>query len=150
VSDLWRATRSKRQIRKDLLEALKAKGRDVDAKYEEAVEHNLDRVKAIDDFEFPVVEIRKDEASDEDVAEIFVRINNQGMRLGQADFVLTLLSVFHGKLRDRIEQRALDISKESMVASTPSNFCGRLARSDSSAPRCLRSTISARRRPGYW
>jgi hypothetical protein len=116
VSELWRGTRTKRQIRKDLLEALKAKGRDVDAKYEEAVEHNLDRVKAIDDFEFPVVEIRKDEASDEDVAEIFVRINNQGMRLGQADFVLTLLSVFHGKLRDKIEQRALDISRESMVA----------------------------------
>lgn len=30
------------------------------------------------------------------------------MRLGQADFVLTLLSVFHGALRDRIEDRAVD------------------------------------------
>jgi hypothetical protein len=116
VSELWRATRSKRQIRKDLLDALKAKGRVVDGAYEEAVEHNLDRVKAIDDFEFPVVEIRKDEATDEDVAEIFVRINNQGMRLGQADFVLTLLSVFHGDLRDRIEARAAAISRESVVA----------------------------------
>ena len=32
------------------------------------------------------------EATEEDVAEIFVRINNQGTRLGQADFVLTLLA----------------------------------------------------------
>ena len=43
--------------------------------------------------------------------EIFVRINNQGTRLGQPDFVLTLLSVFHGELRDRIEERARAMSQ---------------------------------------
>jgi hypothetical protein len=53
---------------------------------------------------------------DEDVAEIFVRINNQGTRLGQADFVLTLLSVYHGELRDRIEERARAMSEGAVVA----------------------------------
>ena len=75
------------------------KGRAVDEKYEDAMERNLDRAHAISDYRFPTVDIRKtattreEEATEEDVAEIFVRINNQGTRLGQADFVLTLLSV---------------------------------------------------------
>ena len=53
--------------------------------------------------------------TEEDVAEIFVRINNQGTRLGQADFVLTLLSVYHGELRDRIEERAQAMSQGTVV-----------------------------------
>lgn len=120
VSELWGGRRTKGQIRKELLAGLKSKGRVIDANYEDAVEHNLDRAQAIVDFRFPVIDIRKtaqnEEATEEDVAEIFVRINNQGSRLGQADFVLTLLSVFHGKLRDKIEQRAEAISAESVVA----------------------------------
>ena len=57
-----------------------------------------------------------EEVTDEDVADIFVRINNQGTRLGQADFVLTLLSVFHDKLRDQIEARARAMSQGTIIA----------------------------------
>jgi hypothetical protein len=111
VTELWNGKRARHQIRKDLMNALRDRGRVVDDKYEEAVELNLERAHAISDYRFPTVDIRKtaatrdEEATEEDVAEIFVRINNQGTRLGQADFVLTLLSVFHGSLRDRIEER---------------------------------------------
>jgi hypothetical protein len=86
------------------------------------VERNLDRAHAIIDYRFPSVDIRKtaakqsEEATEEDVAEIFVRINNQGTRLGKADFVLTLLSVYHGELRDRIEERARVMSHNEVVA----------------------------------
>ena len=103
------------------MNALRDKGRAVDEKYEDAVERNLDRAHAISDYRFPTVDIRKtattqdEEATEEDVAEIFVRINNQGTRLGQADFVLTLLSVFHGELRDRIEERARAMSQGTVV-----------------------------------
>lgn len=63
----------------------------------------------------PFYATQEDEVTEEHVAEIFVRINNQGTRLGQADFVLTLLSVFHGELRDRIEDRARAMSQESVI-----------------------------------
>jgi hypothetical protein len=122
VTELWRGPREKRQIRKDLMNALRDRGRVVDDKYEEAVELNLERAHGLSDYRFPTVDIRKtaatrdEEATEEDVAEIFVRINNQGTRLGQADFVLTLLSVFHGPLRDRIEERAKAMSDGSLVA----------------------------------
>jgi hypothetical protein len=122
ITELWNGTRSKPQIRRDLMNALRDKGRVVDARYEDAAERNLDRAHSIVDYRFPTVDIRKtattqdDEATEEDVAEIFVRINNQGTRLGQADFVLTLLSVYHGELRDRIEERSKTMSLGAVVA----------------------------------
>jgi hypothetical protein len=122
VTELWNGTRPKPQIRRDLMNALRDKGRAIDETYEDAVERNLDRAHSITDYRFPTVDIRKtaatqdDEATEEDVAEIFVRINNQGTRLGQADFVLTLLSVYHGELRDRIEERARGMSLGTVVA----------------------------------
>lgn len=121
VTELWRGPRERRQIRKDLMNALRDKGRVVDDRYEEAVELNLERAHALGDYRFPTVDIRKtaatrdEEATEEDVAEIFVRINNQGTKLGQADFVLTLLSVFHGSLRDQIEDRARAMANDSLV-----------------------------------
>lgn len=118
VTELWAGTKTPSQIRKELIKALEEKGREIDAKYEDAVDHNLARAKAIAEYRFPIVDIRKtdaEEASDQDVAEIFVRINNQGTRLGQADFVLTLLAVFQGNLRDRIEDRAIEMSKAGII-----------------------------------
>jgi hypothetical protein len=121
VTDLWDGRRLTSQIRRDLINDLQDKGRAVDDKYEDAVDNNLGRAHAIGDYRFPTVDIRKTattqdkEATEEDVAEIFVRINNQGTRLGQADFVLTLLSVYHGELRDRIEDRSRAMSQGAVV-----------------------------------
>ena len=121
VTELWSGRRPNPQIRRDLINALRDKGRAVDDKYEDAVERNLGRAHAISDYRFPTVDIRKtattqdEDVTEEDVAEIFVRINNQGTRLGQADFVLTLLSVYHGELRDRIEERSREMSLGTVV-----------------------------------
>jgi hypothetical protein len=121
VTELWDGQRLPFQIRRDLINALRDKGRAVDDNYENAVDHNLGRAQAITEYRFPTVDVRKtatrrdEEATEEDVAEIFVRINNQGTRLGQADFVLTLLSVYHGDLRDRIEERSRAMSQGTVV-----------------------------------
>lgn len=122
VSVLWSSNRPMSQVRRDVLTALREKGRTVEQNYEDAVEMNLERARSIEGYRFPTVEIRKtaaaggDEISEEDVADIFVRINNQGTKLGQADFVLTLLSVFHGELRDRLEERSRAMSHDSVVS----------------------------------
>ena len=119
VSELWRGPRTKAQIRKDILRALEERGRVIDDAYRDATDINLDRAQGIANYRIPTVEIRKtataEEIGEEDVAEIFVRINSQGTRLGQADFVLTLLSVFHGELRDRIETGARAMSTNAIV-----------------------------------
>jgi hypothetical protein len=121
ITELWSGGRLKGQIRRALLERLKDSGRVLDDEYTFAVEHNLDVAHAIAEYKFPTVEIRKatggaeDEATDNDVAEIFVRINNQGTKLKQADFVLTLLAVFQPQLRDVIEGRAREMSEGAVV-----------------------------------
>jgi hypothetical protein len=119
VTDLWSGHRTVVQIRKDLIKNLRERGRLVDDAYEEAVDTNLARAQAIRDYRFPTVEIRKtagvQDVSEEDVADIFVRINSQGKRLGQSDFVLTLLSVSRRELRDRIEARAAALSTSGVV-----------------------------------
>lgn len=122
VTELWDGRRLPSEIRRELIETLQDKGRVVDNDYTDAVDSNIGRAHALSDYRFPTVDIRKtaarrdDEVTEEDVADIFVRINNQGTRLGQADFVLTLLSVYHGELRDRIEDRSREMSKGSVVA----------------------------------
>jgi hypothetical protein len=119
VRELWDNKRTKSKMAREIFAALKEKGREVSDEYESAVEENLDRAQAIANYTFPVVTLQKaagpDDTSEEDIAEIFVRINNQGKRLGHADFVLTLLSVFHGALRDRIEHRSVEMSRESVI-----------------------------------
>lgn len=45
VTELWSGKRPKPQIRRDLINALRDKGRAVDEKYEDAVERNLDRAQ---------------------------------------------------------------------------------------------------------
>jgi len=121
ATELWKLNASKPQLRRDLVNALRDKGRAVDEKYQDAVERNIDRAYSIAEYRFPTVDIRKttttqgEEVTEEDVAEIFVRINNQGARLGQADFVLTLLSVYHGDLRDRIEKRSREMSLRTVI-----------------------------------
>jgi hypothetical protein len=150
VSELWSGKRSKPQIRKDLLAGLKAKQREIDPAYENAVEHNLDRVHSIGDFRFPVVDIRKtaqnEEATEEDVAEIFVRINNQGMRLGQADFVLTLLRCFTAPCATRSRSARRRSRKSRSSRWTRSNSCAPPAPSALTAPRWRRSIGSS----GAW
>jgi hypothetical protein len=53
VTDLWNGPRPKPQIRRDLMNALRDKGRIVDEHYEDAVESNLDRAYSIVDYSFP-------------------------------------------------------------------------------------------------
>ena len=115
ATDIWTGRRSTFQIRRDLKNTLHERGRDIDERYEDAVAFNLERAGSIANYSFPTVDIRRTAATDEDVADIFVRINNQGVRLGQTDFVLTLLSVYHPELRDKLEACAREMSIGAVV-----------------------------------
>jgi hypothetical protein len=119
VSELWTSKQPNMVIRRRLLERMRDQGRAVEATYEQAVEANIDFARRIHDYRFPTIEIRdtgNGTIDDADISEIFVRINNEGKRLGQADFVLTLLSVYQPDLRERIEARARAMSDGSLVA----------------------------------
>ncbi len=77
-----------------------------DAALTEVEEDNLDerinRVHDLRDFRFQVVELSSS-TDEEQVAEIFVRTNSEGVSLNQADFILTLMSVHWEKGRRQLE-----------------------------------------------
>lgn len=77
---------------KEFLAQVKSKVELADAD-EEAIAHNLDRLFDLRKYPFTALEIASS-VDEEQVADIFVRINSKGVPLNQADFILTLLSVF--------------------------------------------------------
>lgn len=90
------------QAAKEYLSRLQAK-RTVSEDEEETVHNNIQRLFSITDFPFdPVVVINAD-VSEETVGNLFVRVNDGGTKLREADFLLTLLSAEWEDGRRRLE-----------------------------------------------
>ena len=78
---------------KKYLERLEAsRGEPLDQAEQDAIGERIQRVQELGNFTFHVVVLNAD-TDEEQVAEIFVRVNSEGVSLNQADFILTLLSV---------------------------------------------------------
>ncbi len=75
----------------------------VDAAMEREVEVSIQRLASLGGYRFQVVQI-KEEVPRETVAEIFVRINSEGVNLSSADFILTWMSVFWEQGRNELEK----------------------------------------------
>ena len=99
-----------------------AEGRGVELSQEEEdeLEDRIDRVYDLQSFRFQVVELNAG-ANEEQVAEIFVRINSEGVKLNQADFILTLMSVHWEKGRQQLEAFCRDAVDPKVAGPSPKN-----------------------------
>lgn len=96
------------KARSDYLTRLKADtNRTVDAETERRVEVAINRLHQLQTYLFQVVQI-KENIDRETVADIFVRINSEGVNLSSADFILTWMSVFWEEGRSQLETFARD------------------------------------------
>ncbi len=88
----------------------------------ETISNNLTRLFNLQNYPFTALEIAST-VDDEQVADIFVRINSEGVTLNQADFILTLLSVFWEDGRMELEQfsRASRVPPKPGSGSSPFN-----------------------------
>jgi hypothetical protein len=102
ISDLWTSGKSSYQMVKGFLNSLQQKT-PLSEEEEERISHNLDRLFDLQKYPFTALEIAST-VDEEHVADIFVRINSEGVKLTQADFILTLLSVFWDKGRADLEE----------------------------------------------
>ena len=102
ISQLWSSGASSRKLVNGFIEKLGQKVELSEAE-EEHIAHNLDRLFDLQKYPFTALEIAQS-VEEEQVADIFVRINSEGVKLNQADFILTLLSVFWEKGRTDLEQ----------------------------------------------
>lgn len=87
---------------------------------EDLLEERVDRVRDLRDFRFQVIELGMT-ASEEQVAEIFVRTNSEGVKLNQADFILTLMSVHWEKGRRQLEEFAREAVDPKVTGSSSKN-----------------------------
>lgn len=90
----------------EYLQALES-ARELEPAHRRAAEQNILRLAGLKNVQLNVLEI-SERADEEQVAEIFVRINSKGQNLKQADFILTLLAVFWEEGREQLENFARD------------------------------------------
>lgn len=101
ITALW--SEGYRSTVRKFLDRLRAtRSEELSQEHEDLLEDRINRVHDLEDFRFQVVELGA-AADEEQVAEIFVRINSEGVKLNQADFILTLMSVHWEKGRRDLE-----------------------------------------------
>jgi hypothetical protein len=120
ISDLWKSRNSSRAITNRFIEQLEVV-RALSEDDQEAMSHNLDRLIDLQKYPFTALEISS-EVDEQSVADVFVRINSEGVKLNQSDFILTLLSVVWPEGRKQLEQFAHDSAKAETAARSPSPF----------------------------
>jgi hypothetical protein len=85
------------------------------------LDEQFDRVRDVGAYPFQVIEL--DAAMDEEqVADVFVRVNSEGVPLNQADFILTLMSVFRDKARRQLEDFSRDAKRPTISGASPFNW----------------------------
>jgi hypothetical protein len=103
----------------DYLKRLTA-SREVSDAEEEVVAEAIGRLAGLTNFPFIALELSQ-QCTEEQVADVFVRINSEGKKLNQSDFILTLMSVFWDEGRTELENfcRA---ARQPALAGAPSPF----------------------------
>ena len=71
------------------------------------IEDNLNDLLGLEDFSLPTLEISVG-ADEQDVADIFVRVNSGGQTLNENNFIQTLIAVYEKEAHDKITQFCLD------------------------------------------
>lgn len=101
ISQIWSAENDMFTLVEEYLSRLK-KDRDLGFEEEKAIKKAINKLDNIHNYPFTALEVSSS-ANEEQVAEIFVRVNSKGMALNQADFILTLMSVFWDEGRTLLE-----------------------------------------------
>ena len=119
ISKIWIAGERKNVVRA-FIKTLKEK-RGLTQQEEDTLEEAIDRLHDIRDYPFKAVELNSS-VDEELVAEVFVRINSAGVTLNQADFILTLMSVFWEKGRRDLEEFARACKQPTLSQASPFNW----------------------------
>lgn len=105
---------------KSLQDSRAAKGETLSEEEQDLISENIMALSNLKQHSLSVFDI-KSNAEEEDVSEVFVRVNSGGVTLKQNDFILTLLSLYWDEGRKEIEQFSKDSTRPSKNKSTSYN-----------------------------
>ncbi len=124
VSELFAPTASHYRIVGDYLERMAAhrekNEREFTVDERKTCEQSLQRLFNLTSFPFTTLQLSAN-IDEEQVAEVFVRINSEGKKLNQADFILTLMSVFWEDGRKELEDFCRTARTPSTGTASPFN-----------------------------
>lgn len=120
ISVLWSSKGGEHRFVASFIETLK-RTKEMLPEDEDIISDNISRLQNLVNYHLTALVIQPD-VQEDDVADIFVRINNQGVRLDQADFILTLLSVFWPDGRKQLEAFSQAAKLPPAAGASPSPF----------------------------
>lgn len=120
ISILWSTNTPRNRVVKDFIARLR-QSREVSESEEDYLNENIDRLYDLHHYPFTALELSAN-VSEEEVAEVFVRINSKGTILNQADFILTLMSVFWDEGRSALENFCKESRQPSTSGPSPYNY----------------------------
>ncbi len=101
ISILWDGGGRGKKVRV-FLKRLEASRGNLTEQQRDTLEEAIDRLHDLRNYPFKVMELGST-VDEEQVADVFVRINSEGVRLGQSDFILTLMSIWWEEGRKGLE-----------------------------------------------
>jgi hypothetical protein len=119
ISQLWAGSASRNRFVKQFLEGLR-ESRLLSEQEEDELTEAIDRLYDLQSYPFTALELSAT-IDEERVAEVFVRINSKGVALNQADFILTLMSVWWDEGRSELEAFSRAARQPSTMAPSPFN-----------------------------
>jgi hypothetical protein len=88
---------------------------------EAALNESLDCLYDLQGYPFTALELSST-VTEENVSEVFVRVNSKGTTLNQSDFILTLMSVFWDEGRSELEKFCQESREPSSSGASPFNY----------------------------
>ena len=101
ITRLWDSQVDLFELVDEYLEKLKTKA-SLDTDQEKRIKRSIEKLRGLLSYPFTALWLSA-QVNEEQVSEVFVRINSKGTPLNQADFILTLMSVFWDEGRAELE-----------------------------------------------
>ena len=120
ISDMWSNYAGSYSFITEHLNQLRT-SRDLTAAEEQGIAAAIERLWDVRNYTFTALELSSD-ITEEQVAEVFVRINSKGQKLNQSDFILTLMSVFWDEGRQALEAFSRQARVPTIGAPSPFNY----------------------------
>lgn len=120
ITDLWRKDADIFDLVESFVEKLRLSV-DLTAEDVKKIRRSLNNLTQLPNYPFSALELSA-EIDEEQVADVFVRINSEGKKLNQADFILTLMSVFWENGRKDLEEFAKNCKLPTKSEASPFNY----------------------------
>ena len=120
ISCVWTSDSDIFEVTDNYVKGLK-ESREVSGEEIKSIRKAIMNLQSLLSFPFTALELEAN-ISEENVADVFVRINSKGTTLKQADFILTLMSVFWDEGRAELERFCSGARKPSKGTASPFNY----------------------------